>query len=182
MNKPTTFWKTLDSKIAYQNRWISLVESNVITPTGKPGTYTVIETRPFVMVIALFEGKFVLVRQLRFTLNRPTLEFPAGSIEDSETPLEAAKRELQEETGYTGEQWETLAELDDAVGIARHKAHVFFARDVRLGPQNESNEDGIESHALVTSDELETMIRQGEITDTKVIALLYLALKKLGDS
>ena len=171
-------WETLHSKTVYKNKWLAVTENDVITPTGKPGMYGVVETRPFIMVIAMHRGAFVMVQQHRYTVDKLTLEFPAGGIEDNESPLEAARRELKEETGYHSGRWEALAQLDDATGIARHKAHIFLAQDVEPGELAHNNEDGIEACLLVPPDKLKTMITKGDITDTKTIALFYLAQQR----
>ncbi len=170
-------WQTLRSTIVFKNNWLSLVKSDVISPAGKPGTYTIIETRPFIMVVARRGDELLMVQQDRFTLNATTIEFPAGGIEEGEQPLAAAKRELAEETGYTAKNWRLLCELDDAVGISRHKAYIFEATNLTDTPKK-TNDEAVDSHKWLPVKELQTMVDSNQITDTKTIAILYKATKR----
>ena len=118
-----------------------------------------------------------MVKQHRFTLDRTTLEFPAGGIEEGESPLMAAKRELSEETGFQASRWTKMGELDDAIGIARHRAHVFVAENISLREiKASSEEEVIESQMWLKPDEIKQKVEAGLITDTKTIAILYKTL------
>jgi len=92
-------WKTLDSRIAYENAWIRLREDAVIRPDGNPGIYSVVEIRPSVGVVALSDAEqIVLVGQWRYPLGRYGWEIPRGGSMDGESDLLAvAQRELREE-------------------------------------------------------------------------------------
>jgi ADP-ribose pyrophosphatase len=122
------------------------------------------------------EGKLVLVRQYRFAIQGRILEFPAGTVEPSEDPLETVKREIQEETGYSAQKWEKLGEFFLAPGYSDEIIYAFLARDLEKlenPPEKEADED-IET-VLLTPDELEKAILQGELVDAKTISSFLLA-------
>ena len=103
-------WDIINSEYLFRRPWLTVRHDQVRLPDGRinPEFY-VLEYPDWVNVIAITEdGMFVLERQYRHGLGKTCYEIPAGVIENGETPLEAAKRELQEETGYGEGEWETL--------------------------------------------------------------------------
>jgi ADP-ribose pyrophosphatase len=122
------------------------------------------------------DGKLILVRQYRFAVQGRLLEFPAGTVEPNEDPLETVKREIQEETAYRAHQWDKLGEFFLAPGYSDEIIYAFLARDLEkleTPPQQEEDED-IET-VFLTPEELETAIREGEPVDAKTIASFFLA-------
>ncbi|NER51414.1 MAG: NUDIX hydrolase, partial [Symploca sp. SIO1A3] len=122
------------------------------------------------------EGKLVLVRQYRFTLQGRILEFPAGTIETHEEPLATIQREIEEETGYTAHSWQSLGQFPIAPGYSDEYIYSFLAQDLEkleIPPQQDDDED-IEV-VLMTPEELEQAILSGEPVDAKSICSLVLA-------
>ncbi|WP_414565771.1 MULTISPECIES: NUDIX hydrolase [unclassified Anabaena] len=122
------------------------------------------------------EGKLVLVRQYRFAIQGRILEFPAGTVEPSEDPLETVQREIQEETGYSAQKWDKLGEFFLAPGYSDEIIYAFLARDLEKlenPPEKEADED-IET-VLLTPEELEKAIIEGELVDAKTISSFLLA-------
>jgi ADP-ribose pyrophosphatase len=122
------------------------------------------------------EGKLILVRQYRFAVQGRLLEFPAGTLETNEEPLETVKREIEEETGYRAHKWDKLGEFFLAPGYSDEILYAFLARDLEkleTPPQHEEDED-IEI-VFFTPEELETAIRDGQPVDGKTIASFFLA-------
>ena len=76
------------------------------------------------------ENKVILLRQYRFAVSRYLLEFPAGTLEIGETPINSIKREIQEEAGYKAEKWDELGALVNAPGYSDEVIHLFLARDL----------------------------------------------------
>ena len=81
------------------------------------------------------DGKVLLVEQYRPAANRDMLELPAGTIDGNETPLECAKRELEEETGYRADQWEAMGHLYPTPGYTNEAFYLFLANDLIKGEQ-----------------------------------------------
>lgn len=119
------------------------------------------------------EGNLVLVRQTREAVRRELLEIPAGTLDPGEDPLSAARRELEEETGYVAGQWRSGPRFLTAPGFCQEVMHLFFAADVEGGePANEEDEE-IEV-VLVPKGDVERLL--GEIEDAKSLIGLLLLL------
>ncbi len=121
------------------------------------------------------ERRVTLVRQLREAARKELLELPAGTLEEGEEPLETAKRELEEETGLRGGDWERVTAFWTTPGFCNERMHLFFAEDLERGEPGEQDEDEDIDLVRVPVDELPA--RLGEIDDAKTLVglLLYLA-------
>jgi ADP-ribose pyrophosphatase len=120
------------------------------------------------------EGMVTLVRQTREPARKQLVELPAGTLEDGETPLESARRELAEETGLTGGEWREVSVFFTTPGFCRERMHLFVAEGLERGePAPEENED-VE---LVRwpIDELDQHL--SELEDAKTLAGLLLYLR-----
>jgi len=176
---PKNPWKTLTTETIFQNPWIKLIKNEVLTPTGKPGAFTVLEAKPFVIVVALRDDALLMVEQYRYPLNRPTIEFPAGGLEAGEEPLAAAQRELQEETGYEAADWEDAGDIYEIVSISRQPGHIFIARNLRKTDGHKMAEDGIQGARFIKIPDVQGMIKEGAIFDALTPAVLYRALLRM---
>jgi 8-oxo-dGTP pyrophosphatase MutT (NUDIX family) len=118
------------------------------------------------------DGQVVLVRQFREPVRGELLELPAGVIDDGERPLDAAKRELREETGLTGGRWRKLAAFWTSPGFLREHMHLFLAEDVEQGEADPDDDEDVE---LVRIPLDEAVATAHELDDLKTIAGLLLA-------
>ena len=138
----------------------------------------VLESADWVNVVALTtEGKILVVSQYRFGIGNTTLEIPAGLVEANEKPLQAAQRELQEETGYTTQDWTYLGAVEANPAFLTNHCHLWLARDVQKThlPQLDAGEDV--SIGELTWDELQQAIAEGRMRN----AFTLLALSQVFD-
>lgn len=115
------------------------------------------------------DGKIILISQYRYPHRKPVIEFPAGKLEHAEDPLDCAKRELAEETGYTSNKISKLGKIFTTPGFCDEILHIYLAED--LIPGNHAREEGEEGMEILelTIDEIEKKIYNGEIVDAKTI-------------
>jgi ADP-ribose pyrophosphatase len=123
------------------------------------------------------EGMVTLVRQRREPARKLLLELPAGTLEQDETPLDSARRELEEETGLTGGTWRELTAFYTTPGFCRERMHLFAAEGLEAG---EASPEADEELELVRWRVEEIADRLGEIEDAKTLAGLLLYLRKVG--
>ncbi|KQR89342.1 MULTISPECIES: NUDIX domain-containing protein [unclassified Microbacterium] len=173
-------WTTRASRTVYENRWIHVREDEVTGPHGD-GIYGVVRVQhPAVFVIALDDDERVCVIELeRYTTGR-SLEVPAGGS-DGEDPLEAAKRELLEETGVTASEWHYLGRMNALNGIADAPEHVYLARGLETTDATASqHEEGIDQVRWIPFTELLALVADGTVSDGETIAALAFAGIHLG--
>lgn len=111
----------------------------------------------------------VLVKQYRYSINRDLIELPAGRLEKGESPLEAAKRELKEETGYEAIEWIDLAKMYPAPGFCDELLHLYIAKDVSFGEKSTDHDEETEVIIMPIKDAWQKVL-SGEICDAKTIA------------
>ena len=120
-------WKTISSKVIYKNKFISLYKNKVFPPNNKLTEYPIVERKAAVVVVPIESDRTTyLVKQYRYTLNKVSIEFPAGYINEGETPLAAAQRELAEEVGLKGKTWKEISHVFMMGSLIKAK-HIYFA-------------------------------------------------------
>lgn len=173
-------WKTLKSKVVYQNPWIKVREDQVIQPDNKPGIYAVVEPREKSIAIVPYDGEYVyLVGQFRYTHNEYCWEIPAGGAHEHESFDDAAKRELLEETGLVTGKLTKISLFYPSKGISNEVLHLFLAENLQ---QKKSHPDATEEITVrkIRLEEAIRMIETFEIKDVaSIVALQYLHLQLL---
>ena len=163
-------WRTLGSRRVYRNPWLTLREDIVIRPDGAEGIYSVVEMRPSCGVVAVNDdNQIALVGQWRYVHNKYSLEIPTGGSEQDEIPLDAAKRELQEETGLTAAAWTSLGSIDNSNGVTTDVAHLFLARNLTAGAPIPQGDEQVELRWMPFVGAVLSVMK-GEITESVSVA------------
>lgn len=168
-------WKQIDKEYVIHNKWISVRKDHVLLPSGvEIDDFYVIERPKLVHVIAITkEGDFVFEKQYRYAINRTCLEICAGIVEPNETPLEAAQRELFEETGYAGGEWRLLSEYAVDPSNMTEISYSFLARDVvKISGQQLDKTENLET-LLLNKEEVKEALIKGEIVSSLMAAPLW---------
>lgn len=122
----------ISTKKIYENPWISLREDTVIRPGWKEWIFGIVEMKDGVTVVALDENNNVITtNEFAYAMNDYSLEVVSGGMDDGETPLECAQRELEEEAGYQAEEWIDLWYIDPFTTVIKSRNYMFLAKKLR---------------------------------------------------
>lgn len=168
-------WKVLKSEYLFKRPWLTARRDVCQLPDGRINDeYYVLEYPTWINVVAITkEGEMVLVRQYRHGLGRTCFEIVAGCVEEGEVPLEAAKRELQEETGYTGGEWSEVMHFTCNASAMNNTTHSFLAVGVeKTDTQNLDATEDIEIYTF-PQERVKEMLLKGEFMQVSMIAPLY---------
>ncbi len=171
----------IKKQYVYRGKIINVRRDEVVFPNGKESSREIVEHRGAVAVAAVDdEGCVYLVRQFRYAFGEELLEIPAGKLEEGEesTQLEAAIRELREETGLTAKTVDYLGVIYPSVGMLTERIYIYLARGLTQG-EMDLDEDEYLNVERVPVGELEDMVLRGEIRDAKTICTLFLLKDKI---
>lgn len=168
---------TTSQEYLYFGHILNLRIDNVRLANGSPARREIIEHRDAVTLAPMDEkGQVLFVRQFRKAAEQELFELPAGVMEEGESPEQAARRELAEETGLTADSLIRLAGCYSSPGFSTEFMHLFVARDLRPMAGEPDDDEDITTLWIPLADAL-TMIDTGELRDAKSIACLLLALR-----
>lgn len=169
-------WEIVKSRVVHRNKYFHVVAEDFRLLSGGLGRYYIVRSSDFVAVVPVEDGYIYLEKMDRYVLRRRLIELPMGGIEEGETPLAAAKRELREEMGITARKYRKLGYLDASKGRSDQKGIVFVAEGLSFGerqPDLVECESNLELFKVKISD-LPDLIRRGKITDSHTLASLSL--------
>jgi len=156
---------------------MTLREDQVISPTGKPGIYSVVDTRVATGVVAMNdEQEIYLVGQYRYPTDVYSWELPEGGADPGEDPLDAIKRELREETGVTAAHWQQLGgEIHLSNCVTSERAYLYLAKGLTQGEMAPDETEVLKVKKVPFRKCIE-MVESGELFDgLTVIAILRVA-------
>lgn len=159
----------VDGELAYDGHFLKVSRDRVKLPDGKLTQREYIRHPGAVVILALFDdGRVLLERQFRYPNDQVFIEFPAGKIDPGEDPLASAKRELEEETGYTASDWHFVCTIHNAIAYSDEHLDLFLARGLTEGPAQLDDGEFLETFTATIPEMLE-MVRRGDITDVKTV-------------
>ena len=168
-------WETISSEYLFRRPWLTVRHDKVRLPDGRinPDFY-VLEYPDWVNIIAITaDGEFVMERQYRHGLDKTCYELAAGVVEDGETPLEAARRELEEETGYGGGEWKELMLISGNPSTTSNLTHCFLAVGVeKVSAQHLDSTEDL-SVCLLALDQVRQLLVSDKIRQSLMAAPLW---------
>lgn len=168
-------WEILKSELLESNRVFATRKDVGVSPvTGKEHDFFVIEAPDWVNIVALTaQDEVVLIKQYRHGIRAETIEIPGGVIDSGESPLEAARRELLEETGYISDNWEQIGEVVPNPAIQNNRCYTFLA--LSSEKVKEPNFDSTEYIVTFTvpAAEIPKLVSERRITHSLVVAAFY---------
>lgn len=172
-------WKIKFSQEKFKNDYFRVREDQVIRPDGKDGTYAVVELRSGASVLPVDEdGSVYLINQHRYTIEQDSVEVAGGGINDHETPLDAAKREMREELGLEAEEWISLGLLNPFTTAIKSPHHIFLAKKLKsVVATPDPTENG--KPMKVRLDKAVSMVMDGTITNGPSCVLILKAERYL---
>ena len=167
-------FKVTESKELYSGKVFDIKVDKILYNSSNSGIReVVVHSGGAVIIPVLPDNKIILVKQYRYPFDKSLFELPAGKLDKNEEPLNCAKRELEEETGYRTDNFTKLGEIYTAPGYCTEILHIFLAKGLIEGNhKREEGEQGMEVLAFPI-DAIEKMISSGEIVDAKTICGIF---------
>jgi len=172
-------WQRLDRRTIYESAYMKAWEDTVKLPSGQTAEYSVVDFPDGVLVVATdTEGRLILLDEYKYAVDDSVLTFPAGGIDEGETPEQAALRELKEETGYEADGAEIISSLYPFPSKLAHISHVVrVSGAIKAG---EPTQGGLEAETLgpvqlVSPDDIQQLIKSGKFNTTYMVSALALA-------
>ena len=166
-------------ELAYHAHVFDVYNDYLDLPDGREVVYDYIDHRAGACVLPVTDdGRLLLVKQYRNSIDDITYEVPAGLINTGEKPEAAALRELEEETGYIAERLEYVTRTVLAIGTSNEQTYIYIGYDLRDGCMSQDIYENIESEIFDVAN-AENMIRDGRIVDSKTIIAVYAYINSL---
>ncbi|MDP2207711.1 MAG: NUDIX hydrolase [Bacteroidota bacterium] len=164
--------KLLKRKVVYNGRVFNTIVDDVEYPSGNRSIREVAEHSGGAVIFAIFpDEKVLLIKQHRYPINKFIYELPAGKLNTGENPLDCAKRELEEETGYLANDWKKLTAIYTTPGFCSEQLHIYMAQDLYPAANGRNLEEGelTMTVEILPLQKAIKMIENQEIVDGKTI-------------
>lgn len=157
----------LTSETVYEGKLLQVYRDEVRLPDGRTSIREYIRHPGAAVMIPMLEnGNLVMERQFRYPLGKELWELPAGKIDPGESPLDSARRELLEETGYRGSTFTKVGVLYPCIGYSNEVIHIYMVEGLTLHREQQDKDEFVETFELGLDAALEA-VRTGRITDAK---------------
>jgi len=161
--------KTLKTEWIYKGRVVNLKIDEVELPNGRKSKREIIVHRGAAAILPIDDdGNIVMVKQYRKPAEKILLEIPAGTLEEGEDPLECAKRELIEETGFAAREFTPLISFYSTPGFTTERLHIYIAKGLYEESGEMDFDEFIEIEKIPFNEAL-SMVLEGKIEDAKTI-------------
>lgn len=164
--------KLLKRNIIYNGKVFNVIVDDVEYASGNHSIREVAEHPGGAVILAVFpDDKVIMVKQHRYPVDKELLELPAGKLNPGEEPLDCAKRELEEETGYLANDWKKLTAIYTTPGFCSEQLHIFLAQDLHPSENGRILEEGELSMTveILPINDVIAMIEKQEVVDSKTI-------------
>jgi ADP-ribose pyrophosphatase len=159
----------IDGEVVFDGRFLKVTRDRITLPDGAETYREFIRHPGAVVILPLFDdGSVLLEKQFRYPLDQVFIEYPAGKIDPGEDHLECARRELQEETGYTASNWDFVCTIHNAIAYSDEHLELYLARGLTAGPARLDEGEFLETFRATVPELLE-MVKSGQITDVKTV-------------
>ncbi len=167
--------ETIDSRVVYRNRWMTVREDRIRRADGSPGIYGVVEKGSFAVIAAVQDDQIMMVEQYRYPVGARFWELPQGSWESTDLDQETlARAELREETGVVAKSMTQVGRLFLAYGFCNQVYEIFLATGLQQRQSDrEPEEQGLVSRSYSIA-EVDAMVRAGVIVDATTVATIGL--------
>jgi len=174
MNKNKNPWRTLESRLIYDNPWIRIDEHDVINPKGGNGIYGKVHFKNKAIGIIPIDKDLNtwLVGQYRYTLDEYSWEIPMGGGPLKDDILASAQRELKEETGISADSWEMIQRIHTSNSVTDEEGFIYLAQDLTFGETSEEETELLEVKKMPFKEALE-WASEGKITDALSLAGIF---------
>ena len=176
-NGPFTIVRSVQQ---YKNPWIEVVEDQVIRPDGKPGLFGIVRMLGGVSVLAMDdEGYVYLTEEFHYAIGKEDIETVSGGMDGAEGPIEAAKRELKEESGIEAKEWIDLGLVNPFTTVVSSPQRIFLARGLIFGDDKQEATENIKL-VKVSFEEAVQMVMESVITHGPSCVLILKTKEYLG--
>ncbi|MCX6066730.1 MAG: NUDIX hydrolase [Chloroflexi bacterium] len=168
-------FELLKSEVTYEGRAFTVRRDHLLTPSGNTVKYDIIQHIGSVILIPIdSDGQIYFVRQYRHAAELELLELPAGTLEPNEPPIEAAAREIREETGMASANLKEIGSFYLAPGYSTELMHVFMATELTHDPLDPDADEYLSVEKMPLAEALH-LAESGQMQDAKSLAALLLA-------
>ncbi len=168
--------KVIEQKFEFEGRRIAVRRDRIVDDSGREATREVVVHPGAVSIVAMLPSdRVVLINQYRYATGEELVEIPAGTMEVGEDPIDTARRELEEETGYRAKRLELRATYYTTPGFSNELMYLYQASELTLEEQRLDNDEAIEV-SVIHCEQALRMVQEGRIRDAKTIVGLLTVL------